>query len=835
MKGYEILEVLITSSVLILGITALRVLAGDRLSGRVRYALWLAVALRLLLPFLFLAAPSLEEGLQNGYGIMKALGIEWGEEAEPAVSGIMPSGASSAAGGGGQNAESAGAGSQIWTEEPAGAADRTAGLRQTGTEAPRTVVEETGEGPVRASSVNWPAAAAGVWAGGAVLLMLWELFVNLSFYRKLKRSRKPFLQEQVPLRVYVTPAVRMPCQYGGCIYLPKSLSAEADAAELRHVLIHEYCHYRHKDFLWSLLRCVLLALYWADPFVWLAAVLSKKDCELACDEAALKRLKRSERLGYGKTLVRLASGKEEKGGMFRAAMSLAGSWGTVRERIWRVALRKKRFSGVVTVCTAVLGIVLLAGCSFTGKGGKKFSLKLAETEGEELWFNDKIGAKNYGEMALLASDGNYYGLGRLEPLGEMEEAEDLFAAMSGEIVPADYDGDGTEELAVTVRRRAEAGKADCWDQEWLFILEPEGDGWRAYEYRQEAYAEDWEKFAGAMGVNDFPEVETSLRTHPVTDFAAEDGRLIFWLQLKDMHAGWVKAEINYRGDGKFLLDGKASVSSVDVWRELARLEAQYKDRSGDSPDGGMEADIPEIGEQLPQPAPIPEPEVIPAGEEPWWFGKDERSFSTMLAETEGEELWYNDEAGAENYGELAVLAGDGNYYVLGSAEEPEEMDIRDLSVSVSGEMRLADYDGDGIEELAVTVKRRAEKGRKLYSDVTRLFILERLGDGWHPYEYRAEAYAADWKTLLPPKLREKEGVRYDKLVEVYLREDVIDFHSYSASWDGEYGYVAPDGGIMSRLEVRAEYQDAGGFSLSGPYAPEGQEEYLDNYRKMMER
>ena len=76
MKGYEILELLITSSVLILGIAALRVLAGDRLSGRVRYALWLAVALRLLLPFLLLAVPSMGEGLRNGYGMMNVLGIE---------------------------------------------------------------------------------------------------------------------------------------------------------------------------------------------------------------------------------------------------------------------------------------------------------------------------------------------------------------------------------------------------------------------------------------------------------------------------------------------------------------------------------------------------------------------------------------------------------------------------------------------------------------------------------------------------------------------------------------------------------------------------------------
>ena len=135
----------------------------------------------------------------------------------------------------------------------------------------------------------------------------------------------------------------------------------------------------------------------------------------------------------------------------------------------------------------------------------------------------------------------------------------------------------------------------------------------------------------------------------------------------------------------------------------------------------------------------------------------------------------------------------------------------------------------------MAVRRRANDGRKSYSDVTRLFVLEWMGDGWHPYEYRPEAYVEDWKALLPPEIRDEEGVRYDKAVGIYLRGDAISFHSYSASWDGEYGYTFPDGGVMSWLDVRVEYRNGGRFALSEPYAPEGQEGYLEDYRKMMEQ
>lgn len=832
MKGYEILELLITSSVLILGITALRVLAGDRLSGRVRYALWLAVALRLLLPFLLLAVPSLEKGLQNGYGMMRVLGMERRGDADPAASGRFPSEVPGVPGVGAQNGGSSVGGSQIWTEEPAGAKDQTAGLRQTGTAEPRTVVEETSEEPGGASSMDWPTVLTGVWAGGAVLLALWELFVNLDFYRRLKRNRKPFAQETVPLKVYVTPAVRVPCQYGRGIYLPKRL--ETEGAGLRHVLIHEYCHYRQGDFLWSLLRCVLLAVYWMNPFVWLAAVLSKKDCELACDEAALKRLRRSERLDYGKTLVRLASGKEERGGVFRAATSLAGSWGTVKERIWRVALGKKRFSGVVTVCTALLGIVLLAGCSFTEKGeASSLTLKIAETEEAELWFNDDFESEDYGEMAVLAADGKYYGLGRLEPLEEKAkegaEGDEPFAALGGKIVPDDYDGDGAEELAVTVWHYAEAGK-DCRKQERLFVLEPDGGGWKVHEYTEEDYRQDWEKFLKSTGMDDdvdFVDYEEDLGDFSERKFALEPGEILSRTYLRSLYGEkWVMGALNYRGAGKFLFDG-AHYQKTRM--DLEELRVPKEDVVLDEDVFMVPEGAGAVGYEA------AEEDVALPEEELWWFGKGERSYSTMLAETNGQELWYNDEAGPENYGELAVLAGDGNYYVLGRLEEPEETDIRDLSVSVSGEMRLADYDGDGTKELAVAVRRRAGDGKKSYSDITRLFVLEKMGEGWHPYEYRPEAYVEDWKALLPPEIRDEDNIRYDKAVGIYLQGDAISFHSYSASWDGEYGYTFPDGGIMSRLDVRVEYRDAGGFSLSGPYAQEGMEGALEEYRALMEQ
>ena len=54
------------------------------------------------------------------------------------------------------------------------------------------------------------------------------------------------------------------------------------------------------------MRLAALALHWYNPLVWAAAILSKRDAELACDEAVLRLLGEAERQSYGETLISLS-------------------------------------------------------------------------------------------------------------------------------------------------------------------------------------------------------------------------------------------------------------------------------------------------------------------------------------------------------------------------------------------------------------------------------------------------------------------------------------------------------------------------------------------------
>lgn len=93
---------------------------------------------------------------------------------------------------------------------------------------------------------------------------------------------------------------------------------------LRHVLSHEEAHYVHKDHIWSLLRCLALALHWYNPLVWWAAAASRQDGELACDQRALAYLGESERTAYGRTLLSLLTARPRPGDLLQCATTMSG-------------------------------------------------------------------------------------------------------------------------------------------------------------------------------------------------------------------------------------------------------------------------------------------------------------------------------------------------------------------------------------------------------------------------------------------------------------------------------------------------------------------------------
>ena len=334
-------EILLTSSVLILALLALRQLFRRTVSRRMQYALWLLVLVRLLVPVnvgtlahnvLSAAAPVqavVEERLDT-----PVLYVQDGTERRPAQ--LLP-----------------GKESQGEPLSPPSDAAQSAPTDEYYTVTPtyRTVTLS------EALTYVWYAGMAGVGA--------WFLFTNLRFARALRRTRMPYRVEGCRYPVYLVSALPSPCLFGvlrPTVYLNEKALQSPDA--LRFVLAHEQTHARHFDPLWSLLRGVCLTVYWFDPLVWLAAVLSREDGELACDEGTLRALGADERTAYGKALLALVPVCDKPQNPLLGATTMTSGKRGLKERITRIA--ENRQAKAVAVFAAVALAALVCAVSFTG-------------------------------------------------------------------------------------------------------------------------------------------------------------------------------------------------------------------------------------------------------------------------------------------------------------------------------------------------------------------------------------------------------------------------------------------------------------------------------------
>ncbi len=326
-------DILITSSVLILAILLIRFLFRSTIARRIQYALWLLVALRLLIPANLpaiehnvLSAAERTETVQN---IEALRGVE---SIEHTASGAVE-------------------GYERYRLVP---------------DTPVTVAEDVA--PERFERMQTTLKVRDVieplWVAGMIAMALWFLAANLLFDRRLRCTRVPLRGVESKYPVYLCDDIPSPCLFGlirPAIYVTSEAAKDED--RLRCVIAHEETHARHLDPLWSLLRGLCLAVYWFDPLVWLAAYCSRADCELACDEGALARLGESERVPYGKTLLALIPVRHG-GSPMLAATTMAAGKRQMKDRITRIAEHKRPVAIALVVALTLCGIACAA--TFTG-------------------------------------------------------------------------------------------------------------------------------------------------------------------------------------------------------------------------------------------------------------------------------------------------------------------------------------------------------------------------------------------------------------------------------------------------------------------------------------
>ncbi len=253
-----------------------------------------------------------------------------------------------------------------------------------------------------------------VWVFGALGLLITGL---VSFALTLRRFRKGACDADAALhsdiarlaseiglsrlpRVWISSTISSPAVAGlfrPVLLLPAGFREAFSSREAQLVLKHELMHLKRGDLLMNALLCLLMALHWFNPLLWLAFYKARIDREAACDEDVLRHDSPGERAEYGHALLKAQSAFCPRGwslgfvGIFERGAGL-------RARIESIA-EARHTPGSMAVIT--LGIILVmtflgttraqvAGAKQTEEQFVSLEIMIADLSGQAGDFSGKI-------------------------------------------------------------------------------------------------------------------------------------------------------------------------------------------------------------------------------------------------------------------------------------------------------------------------------------------------------------------------------------------------------------------------------------------------------------
>lgn len=296
-----ILETMIATTLLMAAVLALRGPVTRIFGARVAYLLWLAPALRMILP---------------------PLPVEWlGAAAMPAPVTAFPD----------------------------------AMILMTGASSPAPITSiATGD------SVAWPIISLVIWLGGAALFFGWHCLA----YRRFKAgvmADADYLDRGAPIPVAASAAVSSPIAlgiFGRAVIVPADFMHRYDATEQRLALDHELAHHRRGDLPVNLVALAMLALHWFNPVAHFAHRAFRLDQEAACDAIVLKNASADERHAYGTALFKSATGA------MPLAVCAMGTATQLKSRLRRIVAGVPG-SAAVQIGLIAAGVLVLAGLGMT--------------------------------------------------------------------------------------------------------------------------------------------------------------------------------------------------------------------------------------------------------------------------------------------------------------------------------------------------------------------------------------------------------------------------------------------------------------------------------------
>ncbi len=214
--------------------------------------------------------------------------------------------------------------------------------------------------------VNTSAVLNGIYISVTAAAVVILTAYNAGFVIFCRRNRRfADTDPKSGLKVYAISHRGVPFLLFNKIYVDSDPSGTSEYA-----ICHEACHYKHGDFVWVIVRHLVLALNWYNPVIWAAFILSGRDCELACDEEVVSVYGDGYAEAYAETLVMQMQRRSE---FYRFTMTtgMRSGYKSMKRRIVSIKHPAKKSYKVIAMSLASL--IVISGFSV-------LEPKAAETE-----------------------------------------------------------------------------------------------------------------------------------------------------------------------------------------------------------------------------------------------------------------------------------------------------------------------------------------------------------------------------------------------------------------------------------------------------------------------
>lgn len=321
----------ISGGIMILVVTVVRFLAINRLPKRAFLLFWVAILLRLLIPF----------------SVSSALSAYTVIDRNPAMQEI---------------------------EEPKEALQGAGALQGTGDlhtveGSPAIKEPHTVEGSPAIEKLSALSVWHILWIVGVIACGIFFAVSYIRCYLEFRTSlpvRNELVNEwlkehRIKRKIQIRESDRIltPLTYGifhPVILMPKKTDWD-DRQQLQYILQHEYMHVCRFDMIWKLAAAVALCIHWFNPAVWVMYLLFNRDIEISCDESVVRQFGEASRSAYARTLIAM---EEKQSGLEPFYSNFSKN--VMEERITAIMKTKKAtvWSVVISVLVLIAIVVLFA-------------------------------------------------------------------------------------------------------------------------------------------------------------------------------------------------------------------------------------------------------------------------------------------------------------------------------------------------------------------------------------------------------------------------------------------------------------------------------------------